>query len=60
MSNLASVIFPILITLLIGGIFYYSILGFQLSGVLKMVITLIVMFAAYTILAEALQSKSTY
>lgn len=59
MSNLTSVIFPIAVSLLLGGLFYFLISSLVLENVIKMVITLVVIFAAYTLLAEATQSKYT-
>jgi hypothetical protein len=57
---MASIILPILISLILGGGMYFLINSLPLDNLVKMTVALIVVIASYTILAEVFQTRYTY
>ncbi len=57
---MSSAIFPILISLILGGGMYFIINSLPLDNLVKMMVALVVVIASYTILAEVFQTKYTY
>ena len=56
---MATIMIPIIISLMIGGVLYLFISNLLLDNVMKMIIILLVMFTSYTLIGETFQSKYT-
>jgi hypothetical protein len=58
-NKLASTLIPVFISSMLGGILYLLILSFNLDNIVKMTITLLVVFTSYTLINETIQSRNT-
>jgi hypothetical protein len=57
---MASMIIPLIISVILGGGIYYFIGGLPLDNLVKIFVVLTVIIASYTILAELFHTKHTY
>ena len=57
---MASMIIPLIVSMIIGGGTYYFISGLPLDNLVKIFVVLVVLLASYTILAEVFHTKHTY
>ncbi|MGD0804311.1 MAG: hypothetical protein ABSA11_09590 [Candidatus Bathyarchaeia archaeon] len=57
---MASMIIPLIVSMILGGGLYFFIGGLPLDTPVKMIIVLVVILASYTILAEVFHTKYTY
>ena len=57
---MASMIIPLIVSMILGGGTYYFIGGLPLDNLVKIFVVLTVILASYTILAEVFHTKHTY
>ncbi len=57
MTKLVSTLIPVVISLGLGGILYFLISSLYLDNIVKMTITLLIMFISYTLINEAIQNR---
>ena len=57
---MASMIIPVIVSMILGGGTYYIIDGLPLDNLVKIFVVLIVLLASYTILAEVFHTEYTY